>query len=261
MALTVAAFGAVIGFITFIASMMSRVSPAFTAWPTVTNGFAPGSGERKAVPDHRRLQRLAAEILHWRGSRRGRRGGRRCRSGHGNRRRRDECRRRIPADLDLTISVLNLDFVQIIVAQQLSELTHEGGIDTHRRAFVGATLAGLGHSDSPSHAHTGTSRRVLPPEAAASSGSEPRCNCVEGGTYLSGLSQMTIDHTIQVRINGEHRRVAEGITIAELVSELGFDPARVAVERNVEVVPRSTIADVKVQDGDDFEIVRFVGGG
>jgi thiamine biosynthesis protein ThiS len=72
---------------------------------------------------------------------------------------------------------------------------------------------------------------------------------------------MTIDHTIQVRINGEHRRVAEGITIAELVSELGFDTARVAVERNVEVVPRSTIADVKVQDGDDFEIVRFVGGG
>ena len=72
---------------------------------------------------------------------------------------------------------------------------------------------------------------------------------------------MTIDHTIQVRINGEHRRVAEGITIAELVRELGFDPARVAVERNVEVVPRSTIADVSVQDGDDFEIVRFVGGG
>jgi thiamine biosynthesis protein ThiS len=72
---------------------------------------------------------------------------------------------------------------------------------------------------------------------------------------------MTIDHTIQVRINGEHRRVTEGISIAGLVSELGFDPARVAVERNVEIVPRSTLADVAVQDGDDFEIVRFVGGG
>jgi thiamine biosynthesis protein ThiS len=72
---------------------------------------------------------------------------------------------------------------------------------------------------------------------------------------------MTIDQTVQVRINGEHRRVADGITIAELVSELGFDPARVAVERNLEVVPRSTLADVSVQDGDDFEIVRFVGGG
>jgi thiamine biosynthesis protein ThiS len=72
---------------------------------------------------------------------------------------------------------------------------------------------------------------------------------------------MTLDHTVQVRINGEHRRVAEGTSIAELVSELGFDPMRVAVERNLEVVPRSTLADVAVQDGDDFEIVRFVGGG
>ena len=72
---------------------------------------------------------------------------------------------------------------------------------------------------------------------------------------------MTVDHTVQVRINGEHRRVAEGISIAELVGELGFDPLRVAVERNLEVVPRSTLATAAVQDGDDFEIVRFVGGG
>ena len=72
---------------------------------------------------------------------------------------------------------------------------------------------------------------------------------------------MTVDHTVQVRINGEHRRVNEGLSIAQMVSELGFDPVRVAVERNLEVVPRSTLADVAVQDGDDFEIVRFVGGG
>jgi thiamine biosynthesis protein ThiS len=72
---------------------------------------------------------------------------------------------------------------------------------------------------------------------------------------------MTVDHTVQIRINGEHRRVVEGISIAALVSELGFDPVRVAVERNLEVVPRSTLGDVKVEDGDDFEIVRFVGGG
>ena len=72
---------------------------------------------------------------------------------------------------------------------------------------------------------------------------------------------MTVDHTVQVRINGEHRRVVEGISIAELVRELGFDPLRVAVERNLEVVPRSTLTTVAVQDDDDFEIVRFVGGG
>ena len=72
---------------------------------------------------------------------------------------------------------------------------------------------------------------------------------------------MTVDHTVQVRINGEHRRVPEGISISELVSELGLDPVRVAVERNLEVVPRSTLGEVRVEDGDDFEIVRFVGGG
>ena len=72
---------------------------------------------------------------------------------------------------------------------------------------------------------------------------------------------MTVDSTLQVRINGEHRRVESGITVAELVREIGFDPVRVAVERNLEVVPRSTLAQVRVEDGDDYEIVRFVGGG
>jgi thiazole synthase len=72
---------------------------------------------------------------------------------------------------------------------------------------------------------------------------------------------MTTEVTIQVRINGEHRRVPDGLTIAELVSELGFDPARVAVERNLEVVPRSTLREAAVEDRDDYEIVRFVGGG
>ena len=72
---------------------------------------------------------------------------------------------------------------------------------------------------------------------------------------------MTLDGTLQVRINGEHRRVDGGISVADLVREIGFDPARVAVERNLEVVPRSTLADVPVEDGDDYEIVRFVGGG
>ena len=72
---------------------------------------------------------------------------------------------------------------------------------------------------------------------------------------------MTVDSTLQVRINGEHRRVDNGITIAEMVREIGFDPVRVAVERNLEIVPRSTLAEVRVEEGDDFEIVRFVGGG
>jgi thiazole synthase len=69
------------------------------------------------------------------------------------------------------------------------------------------------------------------------------------------------DGTLSVRVNGEHRRVRDGLSIAELALELGLEPAKVAVERNLEIVPRSTLNEVKVQDGDEYEIVTFVGGG
>lgn len=72
---------------------------------------------------------------------------------------------------------------------------------------------------------------------------------------------MTDDDTLSIRVNGEHRRVATGISIADLLGELGLDPLRVAVERNVEIVPRAAIREVQVEDGDDYEIVHFVGGG
>ena len=72
---------------------------------------------------------------------------------------------------------------------------------------------------------------------------------------------VSADGTISIRLNGEHRRVRDGITLAELASELGFVPEKVAVERNLEVVPRSTLGDVRVEDGDELEIVHFVGGG
>jgi thiazole synthase len=67
--------------------------------------------------------------------------------------------------------------------------------------------------------------------------------------------------TISIRVNGQHRRVPKGISIADLALELGLEPAKVAVERNLEIVPRSTLRDVPVEDGDDYEIVTFVGGG
>ncbi|MEA3040803.1 MAG: sulfur carrier protein [Sphingomonadales bacterium] len=69
------------------------------------------------------------------------------------------------------------------------------------------------------------------------------------------------ESTLSIRVNGAHRRVPAGINVAELALELGLDPARVAVERNLEIVARSTLADVLVEDGDDFEMVTFVGGG
>lgn len=72
---------------------------------------------------------------------------------------------------------------------------------------------------------------------------------------------MTLDGTVAIRVNGEHRRVNGGISIAEMVNGLGLDPLRVAVERNLKIVPRGRLGDTCVEDGDDFEIVHFVGGG
>lgn len=72
---------------------------------------------------------------------------------------------------------------------------------------------------------------------------------------------MTTDTTIAVTVNGAQRRVTAGRTIATMLRELGIDPARVAVERNLAIVPKSTLEDVEVDDGDQFEIVHFVGGG
>ncbi len=70
-----------------------------------------------------------------------------------------------------------------------------------------------------------------------------------------------MDETASITVNGEHRRVPKGISVADLALELGLEPTRVAVERNLEIVPRSTLGQVMVEDGDDYEIVTFVGGG
>ena len=67
--------------------------------------------------------------------------------------------------------------------------------------------------------------------------------------------------TLAVTVNGDARRISAGASIADMLRELGVDPKRVAVERNLAIVPKSTLEDVPVADGDRFEIVHFVGGG
>lgn len=66
---------------------------------------------------------------------------------------------------------------------------------------------------------------------------------------------------ISITLNGEPRRVAAGLSIAGLVADIGLKPEKVAVERNRAIVPRSTLAEVLLADGDELEIVHFVGGG
>ncbi len=66
---------------------------------------------------------------------------------------------------------------------------------------------------------------------------------------------------IRVTVNGEGREVPEGISVAGLLALIGLDGRKVAVERNEEIVPRSTYAATALAAGDRIEIVHFIGGG
>lgn len=64
-----------------------------------------------------------------------------------------------------------------------------------------------------------------------------------------------------VTINGEPRAFAGLNDVAGLVAALGLDARKVAVERNLEIVPRSAYGRTPIADGDRIEIVHFIGGG
>ena len=72
---------------------------------------------------------------------------------------------------------------------------------------------------------------------------------------------MSDNPTLAISVNGEPRQVTGGISVAAMLAELGLDRRKVAVERNLEIVPRFLLGEVAVQEGDAFEIVKFVGGG
>lgn len=67
--------------------------------------------------------------------------------------------------------------------------------------------------------------------------------------------------TIEITVNGTPRQVRSGITVADLIAELGFAGRPVAVERNREVVPRKAHPETRLAAGDRLELVTFVGGG
>ena len=66
---------------------------------------------------------------------------------------------------------------------------------------------------------------------------------------------------MNLTINGEGRADLAAASVAELVAQLGLDARKVAVERNLEIVPRSADAATRLSDGDRIEIVHFIGGG
>ena len=67
--------------------------------------------------------------------------------------------------------------------------------------------------------------------------------------------------TVAITVNGENRAAKPGATVVDLLRELGLDSGRVAIERNLEILPRPKWPETMVVAGDRYEIVQFVGGG
>ena len=68
-------------------------------------------------------------------------------------------------------------------------------------------------------------------------------------------------HAIIIEVNGESREVPGGASVAELLTLIGLAAPKVAVERNLEIVPRSAWTTTMLAEGDRLEIVHFIGGG
>jgi thiamine biosynthesis protein ThiS len=62
-------------------------------------------------------------------------------------------------------------------------------------------------------------------------------------------------------VNGEERSLEAAVDVAGLLARLGLDPRKVAVERNLAIVPKSLFAATALAEGDRIEIVHFIGGG
>jgi sulfur carrier protein len=66
---------------------------------------------------------------------------------------------------------------------------------------------------------------------------------------------------MRIEVNGETQNVASGITVSALLLTLGVGDGPVAVERNRKIIPRAEHASTELAEGDQLEVVHFVGGG
>jgi sulfur carrier protein len=66
---------------------------------------------------------------------------------------------------------------------------------------------------------------------------------------------------MQIFLNGESRTIAEGTSVEALVLSLADDPRGIAIERNLEIVPKAEHGQTLLEEGDRLEVVQFVGGG
>jgi sulfur carrier protein len=70
-----------------------------------------------------------------------------------------------------------------------------------------------------------------------------------------------MEQTLSIVVNGETHEALRGASVADLLQTLGLHAGRVAVERNLEILPRPAWPVTRIEPGDRYEIVQFVGGG
>jgi len=66
---------------------------------------------------------------------------------------------------------------------------------------------------------------------------------------------------MQINLNGEKRTIPNTSNLVSLLSQLNIDPKKVAVEINLQIIPKSCFFQTNIKDGDNIEIVHFIGGG
>ena len=75
------------------------------------------------------------------------------------------------------------------------------------------------------------------------------------------MSELAQGAALSIVVNGESRSAKSGETVSDLVCALGLENGRVAIERNLKILPRLEWVSTQVEAGDRYEIVQLVGGG
>jgi sulfur carrier protein len=75
------------------------------------------------------------------------------------------------------------------------------------------------------------------------------------------MAELVTAAAVSIRVNGDEREVQAGLSVAGLLEHLGLHPRMVVVERNGDILRRDAVDAARVEPGDVYELVHFVGGG
>ncbi len=81
------------------------------------------------------------------------------------------------------------------------------------------------------------------------------------GYRLTDNARVNGANTIEITVNGETCKIAQGACVTDLINQLELTPQRLAIELNLSILPRPKWSETELKPGDKLEIVHFVGGG